>query len=31
LPVSYEVVYGHAWITEEVSMSSVPVSFEKLK
>ena len=31
LPVSYEVVYGHAWIAEEVSRSSIPVSFEQLK
>ena len=31
LPVSYEVVYGHAWISEDVSRSSIPVSFEQLK
>jgi malonyl-CoA O-methyltransferase len=31
LPVSYEVVYGHAWITEEFSTSSIKVSFEQLK
>ena len=31
LPVSYEVVYGHAWISENVSRSSIPVSFEQLK
>jgi malonyl-CoA O-methyltransferase len=31
LPVSYEVVYGHAWIAEEVSTSSIPVSFEQMK
>ena len=31
LPVSYEVVYGHAWIAEETSASSVQVTFDGLK
>jgi malonyl-CoA O-methyltransferase len=31
LPVSYEVVYGHAWIAEEISTRSIQVPFEQLK
>ena len=31
LPVSYEVVYGHAWIAEETSAQSVHVAFDGLK
>jgi malonyl-CoA O-methyltransferase len=31
LPVSYEVVYGHAWIAEEASAHSMRVSFEQTK
>lgn len=31
LPVSYEVVYGHAWIAEETSAQSVQVAFDGLK
>lgn len=31
LPVSYEVIYGHAWIADETSHHSVQVSFEKSK
>jgi malonyl-CoA O-methyltransferase len=31
LPVSYEVVYGHAWIAEEASTHSMQVSFEQPK
>jgi len=31
LPVSYEVVYGHAWMAEEIPGRSVQVPFEQLK
>ena len=31
LPVSYEVVYGHAWIAEETLSQSVQVAFNGLK
>jgi len=31
LPVSYEVVYGHAWIAEELSPRTVQVAFDGLK
>jgi malonyl-CoA O-methyltransferase len=31
LPVSYEVVYGHAWIAQETSAQSVQVAFDGLK
>lgn len=31
LPVSYEVVYGHAWMAEELSPRTVQVAFDGLK
>ena len=31
LPVSYEVVYGHAWMAEESSPQTVQVTFDGLK
>ena len=31
LPVSYEVVYGHAWIAAELSPRTVQVAFDGLK
>jgi len=31
LPVSYEVVYGHAWMAEEIATHSIQVPFEPQK
>ena len=28
LPVTYELVYGHAWISEEKKSTTIPVEFQ---